>query len=128
MDDTPKKKKILIVDDDATQLSFAHTILISKYDVTTAASGDEALEYLYHGCIPDIILLDILMPEMHGFEVYKRIRAISLLQNIPVIFVTSVSGATEVQQAWDIGAADYVTKPYSKNELLRKINDALEQN
>ena len=125
MEGTIKKKKILIVDDDEIQLSFSEAILKAEYDIVTAKSGKNALEQLYRGFIPDLILLDILMPEMDGFEAYNRIRAISLLQDIPIIFLTSVSGSTEVQQAWDIGAADYITKPYSKDDLLNRIKNAI---
>ena len=126
MESTVKKKKILIVDDDEIQLSFSEAILKAEYDIVTAKSGKNALEQLYRGFIPDLILLDILMPEMDGFEAYNRIRAISLLQDIPIIFLTSVSGTTEVQQAWDIGAADYITKPYSKENLFSRIKKAME--
>ena len=121
-----KRKKLLIVDDDPIQLSLAESILKAEYDVVATASGKEALDHLYHSFIPDLILLDILMPEMGGFEVYKRIRAISLLQNIPIAFLTSVSGSNEMKQALDIGAADYIMKPYTKESLLRRIRDVLQ--
>ena len=127
MDNTDEKKKILAVDDDETQLTILKTILSVEYNVITAESGKQAVEHLYSGFIPDLILLDIIMPEMDGFEVFNRIRAISELQKIPIAFLTSVSGAAEMQQAWDIRAVDYITKPYSKENLLRRIHNALKQ-
>ena len=125
MDNVHEKKKVLIVDDDEIQLASAKIILDSDYNVIPAKSGKKALEHLYHGFVPDLILLDILMPEMDGFEAYNRIRAISLLQDIPVVFLTSVNETDEVQRALDIGAADYITKPYNKENLLCRIKNAI---
>ena len=124
-DNVSEKKKILIVDDDEIQLMVAEVILDSEYDVKIAKSGEKALEHLYKGLIPNLILLDILMPEMDGFEVYNRIRAISLLQNIPIVFLTSVEEPAKVQQAVEIGAADYIVKPYVKENLLSRISNAI---
>ena len=120
-----EKKKVLIVDDDDIQLASAEIILRADYNVLSAKSGKLALEHLYNGFVPDLILLDILMPEMDGFEAYNRIRAISLLQDIPVVFLTAVNETDEVQRALDIGAADYITKPYNKENLLCRIKNAI---
>ena len=118
MDD---KKKILVVDDDEILLAGATVILNADYDVMTALSGKKALELLYNGFIPDLILLDVFMPGMAGFDVFNRIKAISLLQDIPIIFLTSLGGIAEAQYALEIGADDYITKPYSKENLLQRI-------
>ena len=125
MDNVNEKKKILIVDDDEIQLSFAEIILNDEYKIVTAKSGKKALDHLYHGFVPDLILLDILMPEMDGFEAYNRIRAISLLQDIPIVFLTSVREETKMQEALDIGAADYIMKPYNKENLLSRIKNVI---
>ena len=125
MDSADNKKKILMVDDDEIQLSVAQAVLKADYDVIAVESGKKALEQLYNGFIPDIILLDILMPEMDGFEVYNRIRAISLLQDIPIAFLTSVGGKDDIQQAQEIGAADYIMKPYSKEDLLFRLKNII---
>ena len=127
MDDTNKKKKILIVDDDEIQLLIAEAILGSEYEIITAASGKKALEQIYHGNIPDLILLDILMPEMDGFEVFNRIRAISLLQEIPIAFLTSLDGTIVMEQAQKIGATDFIMKPYSREDLLNRIKNAMDK-
>jgi len=126
MENKGEKKKILIVDDDKFQLSYAEVMLNVEFDVITADSGQKALDHLYHGNIPDLILLDILMPEMDGFEAYNRIRAIGLLQDIPIVFLTSVTAETEVQHALQIGAADYIMKPYNKENLLGRIWNAID--
>ena len=125
MDDSNVKKKILIVDDDNILLAYAEIILNTEYDVLIATSGKKALEHL-DDFIPDLILLDILMPEMDGFELYSKIRAIDHLQKIPIVFLTAVSESTKVQQALEIGAADYITKPYIKENLLCRIKNAIQ--
>ena len=117
--------KILLVDDDEAQLSFAEILLSNDYKVITAISGKKALEHLNHGFVPDLILLDILMPEMDGFEVYNRIRAMDRMKNIPVVFLTAVSETSEVQRALEAGAADYIIKPYNKANLLSRVKNTI---
>ena len=125
MDDINEKKRILMVDDDEIQLSFLELLLNEEYEVCAAKSGKKALEYIYQGFMPNLILLDILMPEMDGFEVFSRIRAISLLQDLPIVFLSSISETAEIQQALNMGAADYIMKPYNKENLLSRIKNAL---
>ena len=119
------KKKILVVDDDSFLLSSVEIVLEADYMVTIAKSGNEALEDIDNGLVPDLILLDILMPEMNGFETYNKIRAMSPMQEIPIIFLTSVSNTAEVQQALALGAADYIMKPYTKGDLEGRIQNAI---
>jgi CheY-like chemotaxis protein len=86
-----KAKKVFVVDDDVVHLSLVKNILIKgTYEVITAQSGQEALDHLRKGVIPDIILLDILMPNMDGWEAYIRLRSISSLQDVPIVFLTSL--------------------------------------
>jgi CheY-like chemotaxis protein len=127
MNNNSEKQKILVVDDDEVQLTLAEAILKDTYTTTTAKSGKKALEHLYKGFIPSIILLDILMPEMDGFETYNRIRAISLLRDIPIVFMTSLQGTNEMQQAMEAGATDFIRKPYNSKELLQRIKGILPQ-
>jgi len=122
MNSAAEKKVILVVDDDEHQLSVIKIILEGFYTVIAAKSGILALEQIYKGCLPDIILLDILMPEMDGFEVYNKIRGISLLRDIPIVYVSSVSEKEEIQKALDTGAADFIMKPYNKTDLLTRIS------
>ena len=107
MNETGGKKQILVVDDDAIQLSTVGAILNVEYDVTTVSSGKAALEYLSGGFVPDLVLLDVLMPEMNGFEIYDKIRAIDSMGDVPVVFLTSLSAAEESRKALRKGAADY---------------------
>jgi CheY-like chemotaxis protein len=115
------RKKILLVDDDEFHLSVAETMLKGEYEIFTAKSGQDALESFRKGLVPNLVLLDILMPNMDGWETYNRIRAISLLQNTPIAFLTSINGPIEEKRAIDAGAADYIMKPYSKEDILARI-------
>jgi len=120
-----KPKKIFLVDDDEIHLTILENILKDKYETITAKSGKDALEYLLNGVIPNLILLDILMPNLDGWETFNRLRAISFLQDVPIVFLTSVSESAEVEHAQEIGAADYITKPYNKDDLLDRIEKIL---
>jgi CheY-like chemotaxis protein len=126
--DINEKKKILLVDDDEIQHVIASNILQDEYEVYKAKSGNEALKYLCtNGFVPSLVLLDILMPEMDGWEVFNRIKAISLLKNVPVVFLTAVSETTEEKRAFALGADDFITKPYEKETLLGRIKKILEK-
>jgi putative two-component system response regulator len=90
-------------------------------------SGKDALEQLFKGIVPDLIILDILMPNMDGWETYGRIRAISLLHQVPIIFLSSISEQDEIDRAYAMGAADFVVKPHKEKELFDRINTVLEK-
>jgi len=114
--------KILLVDDSDVHLMIAENILKETYNVTTAKSGKDALALLSKGgLIPNLILLDVLMPDMDGWEVYNKIKGISLLKDVPVAFLTSLDGEKEKLYASRLGAADLITKPYESSELLKRV-------
>jgi len=113
--------KILLVDDSDVHLMIAENILKETYNVTTAKSGKDALAILAKGLIPNLILLDVLMPDMDGWEVYNKIKGISLLKDVPVAFLTSLDGEKEKLYASRLGAADLITKPYESSELLKRV-------
>ncbi|MCL1957998.1 MAG: response regulator [Spirochaetes bacterium] len=118
--------KILLVDDSDVHLMIAENILKEKYNVTTAKSGKDALALLSKGgLVPNLILLDVLMPDMDGWEVYNKIKGISLLQNVSVAFLTSLDGEKEKLYASRLGAADLITKPYESGELLKRVETIL---
>jgi len=122
-----EKKKILLVDDSEVDLVSTKNMLSKEYEVITANSGKEALNHLINKLVPDLLLLDILMPEMDGWETFNKIKGISLLRDVPIAFVTSVTGATEEKKALKMGADDYIKKPYSQNELLERVKTLLEK-
>jgi len=127
METNDKKKKILVVDDSEVHLLIVDGILKGKYDTTTAKSGKEALALISKGYAPDMILLDVLMPEMDGWETFNKIKGISLLKDVPIAFLTSVDGEREKMYASRIGAADMIAKPCEGEELLKRIKNILEK-
>ena len=121
-----EKQKIFLIDDDNIQLTTAELFLKDEYEIHKATSGEEALKCLNNDeFTPDIIMLDILMPNMDGWEVFNRIRAIGKLRNVPVAFLTSEEGEKERRRAHLLGAADYITKPYNMTDLRNRIGDIL---
>lgn len=118
-----KEITILAVDDSEINLDILVGIL-KKYDVIPALSGKEALEILQEEKI-DLILLDIVMPEMDGFEVCRRIKADESTWEIPVIFITVKSSEQDIQQCFELGVVDYVAKPFNAIELLARVQTHL---
>jgi len=118
------RKIILVVDDAAVNLSVCKGLLSEEFDVRLAKSGKLALEALKR-VRPDLILLDIEMPDLNGFEVKEEINKDAQLQNIPVIFVTSHASGKLVTKAVGQGAADYVVKPFVPDVLLAKVYNVL---
>ena len=117
-------KTILIVDDTVTNLDILSELL-SDYDVIEATNGKDALDIVEEDDI-DLILLDIMMPEMDGFEVCKKLKENVETKNIPIIFITAKTDETSIVQAYDIGGADYVTKPFLPKELLSRVKKELQ--
>jgi len=101
----------------------------TDYEVFTAESGVDLLNMFKNikGKIPDLILLDILMPKMDGFEVAKLLKSSEIGKEIPIIFITALSDIENIKKAFDIGGVDYISKPFRKRELLARINAQLTQ-
>jgi len=89
--------------------------------VSTAKSGKEALGLFYQGLVPKLILLDLVMPDMDGWGTFKRIKAISGLHDTPIAFFTASNDPKDKQQAREMGAVDYIKKPYDANDLLKRV-------
>lgn len=119
------KNTILVVDDDKTNLILAQNILTPRYRIAASNSGSTALKYL-EGHLPDLILLDINMPEMDGFEVLERIRQQEETKSIPVIFLTADNLAETEIKCFQMGAMDYVTKPFVPDILLSRVDKTME--
>ena len=115
---------ILAVDDSAANLQFIKGILSAEYDVRLVKSGKLALSALER-IRPQLVLLDIEMPEMTGFEVMEEMCKNTILAKIPVIFVTSHATESIVAKALKLGAVNYVVKPFFPDVLLAKIKGAL---
>ena len=120
-------KRILVVDDDENILNLEKTILEQKgFAVTMAAGGPEALALLEKETF-DLILLDVMMPEIDGFEVCRRVKENERLKEIPVIFLTAKGGGDALAEGFESGAVMYINKPFTANKLLTIVNTMLEQ-
>lgn len=118
-----EKKKILYIDDDINMLNFGEDILVQAgYEVSLAKSGVQAVKLLNKGMKCDLVLLDIDMPEMDGYKTFQAIREISGCEDIPIIFLTGMDAPDFEIKGLEMGAADYITKPFVKNVLLARVN------
>lgn len=117
---------ILIVDDTPANLRLLSSVLSKQgYQHIEATSGKEALQKAEEH-IPDLILLDIMMPEMSGIEVIKQIKSKEQLQEVPVIFLSSLTDTNDKVEAFKAGGVDYITKPFQKEETLARIKAHLQ--
>lgn len=116
---------VLIVDDSVTNVDFLVYALGDEYDVNVALDGESALDAVVLEK-PDLILLDIDMPGIDGYEVCRRLKAYDRFKSIPIIFLTGLSSVQNKTQAFEMGAVDYVTKPFEINEVKARVKTHLE--
>jgi DNA-binding response OmpR family regulator len=120
-------RKVLLVDDDPENLSVVAEMLRTEFEPVTAQNGREGLLAAVREQ-PDLILLDVNMPEMDGFEVCRRLREQPATRNIPIIMLTTASSLDQRVKGLDLGADDYVTKPFQVRELMARIHARLRRN
>lgn len=118
--------KILIVDDDQTNIKFLKEILEDDFQIKTVTSGEEALDIIYD-YKPRILLLDIMLPGINGYDVCQKIREDERLSDMKIILVSAKAMISERQKGYDAGADDYITKPFDHEQLLSKIEVILTQ-
>lgn len=126
--DASLSKTILVVDDAPANIRVLSDIIADEFNVIVATSGPEALELAAShatGYPPDLILLDIIMPEMDGYEVCRRLRNNPLTAETPIIFITASTDEKTLEKAFGAGGSDYVRKPVSRIELLTRIKSVL---
>ncbi len=117
--------RILVVDDTPANIQvLAGTLRDKGYQISVATNGKQALEVVER-MQPDLILLDVMMPEMDGFETCRRLKAAEQSRQIPVIFLTARTDTADIVQGFDLGAVDYVSKPFNAPELLARVNTHL---
>ena len=123
--DYPVKATVLVVDDTSENLALMSSLLRDEYKVKVANSGEKALRIAQSGSPPDIILLDIMMPGMDGYQVINRLKHNPETRNIPVIFLTAKSDIEDERKGLELGAVDYIAKPISPPIVLTRVKTQL---
>ena len=119
--------KILIVDDEPINIQvLINQLSLENYEITSLDNGIEALELIQQGFKPDLILLDVMMPKMTGYEVVKHLRQIFPANELPILLLTAKDQVSDIVEGFIAGANDYLSKPISKNELLVRIKTHLQ--
>ncbi|MGE0084540.1 MAG: response regulator [Desulfococcaceae bacterium] len=117
---------VLIVDDNPKNLQVLGTVLKQAgYQIVVAQTGIQALKAVQK-IVPDLILLDIMMPEMDGFETCRKLKNMQITKDIPIIFLTARTETEDVIRGFESGAVDYVVKPFNSLELLTRVNTHIE--
>lgn len=118
-------KKILVVDDDPYILmSLEYLMKKNGFEVMVARNGTEALD-IVEKQVPDIVLLDIMMPDVDGYAICKHIKSSKKLKEAKVVFMSAKSKETDIRKGYDLGASLYVTKPFSTRQLLKQVQELI---
>jgi DNA-binding response OmpR family regulator len=120
------RKKILAVDDEPAILSAVKDTLSDKFDVFTAVNGLEAVKAAGE-LKPDLIIMDVMMPELDGFEAVKQMRLAMHSMTPPVIFLSAKSSRADIEQGLKLSGYDYITKPFSPAKLVKKAEEVFER-
>lgn len=121
MEINPSEYKILIVDDVMSNVLLLKVLLTNeKFAIATASNGQQALEQVDKEH-PDLILLDVMMPDLSGFEVAQRLKANPDTADIPIIFLTALNSTTDIVKGFQVGANDFISKPFNKEELIIRV-------
>ena len=128
--DTPKQESrqpvVMVIDDSITMRKVTSRVLENhSLEVMTVQDGVDAIEKM-HDRVPDLMLLDIEMPRMDGYELLQHVRADARLRHVPVVMITSRAGQKHRKKARDAGANDYLTKPYQEAELVEQVSEMLD--
>lgn len=112
---------ILVVDDQPANIQLVYQILQQQYQILMATSGEQALK-VCQDTVPDLILMDVVMPEMDGLETCRRLKALPGFSDIPLIFLTGSQDQQDENACWDAGCVDFISKPFNVNTLKNRIN------
>lgn len=126
MAESADMQKVLIVDDTPENIQVLMETLKGKYKIVAAINGQKALQMAAMDPVPDIILLDIIMPGLDGYQVCEKLKSDEKTRNIPVIFVTAMSQEDDEQKGLDLGAVDYITKPFRPGIVKSRVQNHLE--
>jgi len=120
------KKKILVIDDEKSIRFIIESTLKQEFDVVTFSNGQEGLNYLETGNFPDMIISDLIMPELNGFEFLERIKASGFFDDIPIMILSGREWSKDKIKCFELGAEDYVVKPFNPSEVIARIKRRLE--
>lgn len=123
---TTAKPTLLIVDDTPENLSVLCELLRADYQLKPVLNGRLALKIAQSATPPDLILLDIVMPEMDGYEVLRQLKANELTRDIPVLLATAITGNDDERPGLELGALDYISKPYSPALVQARVRNYLQ--
>jgi DNA-binding response OmpR family regulator len=116
------KKKILVTDDEITIRTLLEKFLGTQYEVTAMANGQEALAWLQGGNLPDLMIVDLEMPSMDGYEFLQQVKSSGFFRAIPVMMLSGIDSSAERVKCLRAGALDFMIKPFNPEELLIKID------
>ena len=119
------KKKIFVIDDELSIRMLLENYLGKKYDVITKSDGQEGIKFLEEGNIPDLIVADIQMPNLDGYELLKQVRASGFFKDIPMIMLSGIESSQERVKCLRLGADDYIVKPFNPEELSLLIDNLI---
>ena len=125
MTEVNDKKTLLLVDDEPTNIKIVNSILKDEYKIRVATNGAKALELVTATPLPDLILLDVVMPEMDGYEVCTRLKNVSSTKDIPVVFLTGQTETSDETRGFEVGAVDYIHKPFSPAVVQARVHTHL---
>ncbi|MBS4058444.1 MAG: response regulator [Bacteroidetes bacterium] len=115
------KKKILVIDDELSIRMLLENFLSKTYDVITKSDGMEGMKWLEHGNMPDLIVADIQMPNLDGYELIKNLKTSGYFKEIPMIMLSGIESSQEKVKCLKLGASDYIVKPFNPEELSIRI-------
>ncbi|MFA6125848.1 MAG: response regulator [Bacteroidales bacterium] len=116
------RKKILVIDDEITIRTLLDKFLSQLYEVTALGNGQEALTWLQGGNMPDLMIVDLEMPSMNGFEFLQQVKSSGFFRSIPVLMLSGVDSSAERVRCLKAGALDFMIKPFNPEELTIKID------
>jgi len=121
------RPSILIADDNADMRAYLRRLLSDNYDISVVSNGKQAVEFLQHNKLPDLVLADVMMPEMNGYQLLQAIKGHERTKHIPVVLVTARISEDSVLEGIRTGADDYIVKPFSAKELLARVEARMQQ-
>lgn len=120
-------RTLLIIDDSKSILSVVSYIFAARFTVVKKLNGREALDWMHEGNMPDIIVSDLNMPVLDGFELLKHLKSSGLYEDIPIIILSSTDNTIEKVKCLKMGADDYIVKPFNPEELEARVNNIIKR-